>query len=119
MEQLVRCRYNKITIKFDSSFDRPLSFIAEVLEKCGHPWTRSVFARVVQVCQGVIDSKFGRLASAENKRDDLITKTLSVLEDSIAATSPVAKVMFSGHVDSGWATGMGQRECGVLSPATG
>ncbi|KAH7948651.1 hypothetical protein HPB51_028417 [Rhipicephalus microplus] len=94
MEQLVRCRY-KITIKFDSSFDRPLSFIAEVLEKCGHPWTRSVFAHVVQVCQGVIDSKFGRLASAENKRDDLITKTLSVLEDSIAATSPVAKVMFS------------------------
>ncbi|KAH7948655.1 hypothetical protein HPB51_028421 [Rhipicephalus microplus] len=78
------------------SFDRPLSFIAEVLEKCGHPWTRSVFARVVQVCQGVIDSKFGRLASAENKRDDLIRKTLSVLEDSIAATSPVAKVMFSG-----------------------
>ncbi|KAH8037707.1 hypothetical protein HPB51_015752 [Rhipicephalus microplus] len=50
----------------------------------------------LQVCQGVIDSKFGRLASAENKRDDLIRKTLSVLEDSIAATSPVAKVMFSG-----------------------
>ncbi|KAL3217237.1 hypothetical protein MRX96_006136 [Rhipicephalus microplus] len=49
-----------------------------------------------KVCQGVIDSKFGRLASAENKRDDLIRKTLSVLEDSIAATSPVAKVMFSG-----------------------
>ncbi|KAL3193407.1 hypothetical protein MRX96_017634 [Rhipicephalus microplus] len=57
---------------------------------------RGVFSRVLLICQCVINSPFGRLASAENKRDDLIRKTLAVLEDSIAATSPVAKVMFSG-----------------------
>lgn len=96
LEQLVRSRFDKKHVRFNTSIDRPLSFVAEVLRAHGHPWMRDVFSRVLVFCHSVLNTPFGKKATAENRGDDLVRKTLAVLEDSIAATSPVAKVMFSG-----------------------
>lgn len=109
LEQLARSKFGKKHIQFDTSFDRPLSFIAEVL-KCGHPWMKKTFNKVIEICEGVRRTHFGITMAAENRGDDMIRKTLQLLEDSIAATSPVAKVCFSGMSTLGGPRGWDREE---------
>lgn len=100
LEQLVRSRWGKKILNLGTSFDRSLGFVDHLMG-VAHPWMRDVFERVVKTCTGVLSSELGKKALGSEKGDDLVRKTLTLCEESIAKSGPIAKVMFSGMATLG------------------
>lgn len=96
LDKLERSRWGGKLFGTGTSFDRPLGFINHIIRKQGHPWVHDVFTRVKRICIEVSVSRFGQEAKMAGKGDDLIRKTLSMCESSIAQSGPLPKVLFSG-----------------------